>query len=63
MKPRTSAITEMVLVVHWPDAPSPATWQALQPPIEAWIEDVNPDYPKFTGPSYYPGNNHQARSR
>jgi len=60
MKPRTSAITETALVVHWPDAPSATTWQALKPPIEAWIEDVNPDYPKFTGPSYYPGSNHQA---
>jgi hypothetical protein len=60
MKPRTSAITETVLVVHWPDAPSPTTWQALKPSIEAWIEDVNPDYPKFAGPSYSPGSNHQA---
>jgi hypothetical protein len=59
MKPRTSAITEMVLVVHWPDAPSAATWRELKPLIEAWMDQVNPDYPKTTGPSYYPGRNHQ----
>jgi hypothetical protein len=60
MKPRTSAITETVLVVHWPDAPDPATWQALKPPIEAWIGQMNPDYPKTAGPSYYLGTSRQA---
>ena len=60
MKPRTSAITEMVLVVHWPQAPRPATWQALQSLIEAWMGQVNPDYPKTAGSSYYVGSNHQA---
>lgn len=60
MKPRTSAITEIVLFVHWLDAPRPATWQALKPLIEVWIGQPNPDFPKVVGLSYCPGANRQA---